>query len=122
MKCRLIRDMACDPCQEFPDGIKPRGSEIEHADAWRLVRRGVAEPADSECARKANMSQESLEQAAYAYERADRGIIPEDFAAYDAGIMDGYNSDGSWIPGPNYDKWQREEQRKTSKLILPEDE
>lgn len=122
MKCRLIRDMACDPCAAFPDGIKPEGTLIDHTDAWRLVRRGVAEPADVECRDKADMTREAFERAAYAYERTNRGIHPEDFDAYDSGLMDGYKADGSWIPGPNYAEHQRREQRKTSKLILPEDE
>lgn len=122
MKCRLIRDMTCDACEEFPDGIKPEGTVIDHTDAWRLVRRGVAEPEDAECAIKSCMTPEALERAAYAYERADRGIHPEDFDAYDKGLMDGYNPDGSFIPGPNFAEHQKREQRKNSNLILPEDE
>lgn len=122
MKCRLVRDMACDPCDEFPDGIKPEGTVIDHPQAFWLVKMGVAQPEDVECANKANITKEQFERAEYAYERADRGIHPDDFRAYDAGLMDGYDAEGKWIPGENYAEHQRREARKHSKLVLPEDE
>lgn len=106
MKCRLLRDMDCVPNDEFPDGVKPQGTVIDHPDAWKLVRMGVASPADYECSEKADMSTTQIERAAKAYERLAAGIHPEDFSAFDAGYMTGYEQDGSWIPGPNYAEYR----------------
>lgn len=122
MQCRLVRDMACDPSPEFPNGIKCAGTVIDHCQAFWLVKMGIAESVDDECRTAAAMSQDAFANAQYAYERADRGIQPEDFVAYDAGIMDGYDAQGNWIPGENYAEWRRKEDRKISQLILPEDE
>ena len=102
MRATLIRDMVCPPDPAFPDGIKPSGTTIDHAEAYRLVQMGVAEAADRECARAAGVTPEQFEAAKVAYERMSRGIHPDDFDAYAAGLMVGYNPDGSWIPGPNY--------------------
>ena len=34
-----------------------------------------------------------------------QGIAPEDYQAYRAGAMVGYDGDGNWIPGPHFDAW-----------------
>jgi hypothetical protein len=86
--------------------MKPSGTLIRHPDAWRLVQMGVAEPADDECDAKAGMTANDQIRARHAYERLSLGIHPEDFAAFDAGHMRGYNRDGSWIPGPNYAEYK----------------
>ena len=110
MKARLLRDMTCNPTAEFPNrrtfgrvptGIKPAGTVLEDPRAFRLVQMGVAEPADEECAMRANRTPEQMAAAAHAYTRTAAGIHPEDFVKYDAGEIVGYNSDGSYIPGPN---------------------
>lgn len=92
----------------------PVGTEIEHPDAYMLVRQGVALPADEECEKAADRTAEQLAAAQYAYERLSRGVIPDDFAAYDRGEMVGYNPDGSWRPGPAY--------RGEGNIVLPDDE
>jgi len=104
VKCRLIRERTCEPSDQFPDGIQPVGAIIDHPQAFWLVRMGVAESADAECRERANRSPEQCAKAQKAYERLEAGIHPDDFAAYDAGLMRGYNSDGSWIPGPAYEE------------------
>lgn len=106
MICRLVRDMQCRPCDEFPKGVKPAGTTIAHPDSWKLVRMGVAEPHDAECERAAAMTECDQVRARAAYERLELGIHPEDFQAFDAGYMRGYNRDGSWIPGPNYAEYK----------------
>ena len=103
-----ILGCACDACghgsqgcADFPDGKKPVGTVIDHPDAYRLVRMGVAVPEDEECAQAAGMNDEQIKAAIYAGKRTALGIAPEDFPAYDQGEMVGYNKDGSFVPGPN---------------------
>jgi hypothetical protein len=80
----------------------PAGHVIDHVDAWRLVRQGVAVPADDECEKAANMTPAQHAAARRAYERVSRGIAPEDYDAFDRGEMIGYDERGHWIPGPTY--------------------
>lgn len=44
-----------------------------------------------------------------AAERLSRGIHPDDFEAYAAGKMIGYRPNGEWIPGPNWQPPQPED-------------
>lgn len=122
MKCRLLRDMACDKHPKFPTGIRKAGSVINHPDAYQLVRMGVAQAEDEECAAKVGMTPEELAEAAKAYERVSRGIHPDDYAAYDAGKMIGYNPDGSWKPGPNYVPGDEDGEDLDDEDELPDDE
>lgn len=100
MKCRLLRTMSCQP-RINPSGTAPAGTVIDDPGCFVLVRQGVAEPADEECAVKAGMTPERFAAAQKAYERTEKGIRPEDFAAFDAGEMVGYDDQGNPIPGPN---------------------
>lgn len=90
MKCRLLRDMpqrnpvysaaarSSAAAARLPYDV-PRtvtavaGTEIEHPDAWRLVRLGVAEPADDDCRSAADVSPEELVRRAARYERLNSG-------------------------------------------------
>jgi len=110
------------PTAEFPDGVKPKGTLIEHRQAALLVKMGVAEPADEECRRAAGMTPERTAAAAHAYDRTEKGIAPEDFEAYEEGLMVGYNPDGSWKAGPNYEEAAWEERKRNSPLTIIEDE
>lgn len=105
MKAKLLYDCDVDwrhpSAAEFPDGIKPAGTIIDHPDAFGLVYQGIAEPADEECARRVNMTEAEWKKAVRHYARLRAGIHPDDFDAWDKGLMTGYNPDGSWIPGPN---------------------
>lgn len=71
-----------------------RGHVIHHWDAHKLVRQGVAVPNDKDCARRVGMSDDALEKVQKSYERAARGIDPDDWGAYERGEMDGYNEHG----------------------------
>lgn len=119
MKCRLIRDdlRAARSAPDDAEGIEVRnvlrngsiqpvrfyrkGAVIEHPDAYKLVRQGVAESADAECELKTARSPEQLAAAQYAYERQSRGILPEDFGRYDRGEILRMRPDGTYEPGPN---------------------
>lgn len=101
MKAKLLHDMPCAvPELDFPDGIKPAGTVIDHPDAYKLVQIGCAEPADEECQRRHGRTPEQLAAARHAYRRVSAGIAPEDYEAFDEGIMAGYTPEGEWIPGP----------------------
>jgi len=114
MKCRLLLDMNCTPDAEWPSGIKPAGTVIDHPDAFRLVQIGCAESADTECDVATQRTPEQLARARYAYVRVSRGIHPDDYEAYDAGVMTGYRPDGSFEPGPNYVEEDDEESEEES--------
>jgi hypothetical protein len=121
MKCKLIRD-DMEVSTGMPDWFVAenavsktvmrnsrmtsvmfwkRGTVMTHPQAHYLVRQGCAVPGDDECAERCNMTPEMLAAAQQAYERVVHGIAPEDFAAFDAGIMSGYDDDGNPKPGPN---------------------
>lgn len=118
MKAKLLRPLVGEPPDSpevqarvvFPEPPKqdgrgawvwPAGTEIEHWQAFRLVQQGVAVAVDDECRQAANRTKQQLATAQHAYERLSKGIHPEDFDKYDRGEIAGYNPDGSYIPGPN---------------------
>ena len=106
MKAKLIREMDrldhehLDANGKPPVKKVPVGTIIDHPDAFLLVRQGCAVSADEECQQKVGMTADRLAAAQYAYKRTAAGINPEDFDAYDAGLLVGYKPDGSWMPGP----------------------
>lgn len=114
MKAKLIRDMpklvrktrnGKTVLLRVPAGHK-LGEVIEEPNVYLLVRQGVAEPADEECRKAANMTPAAFAAAKKAYEKTSKGIHPEDYDAFERGLMRGYKPDGkkddSWIPGPSW--------------------
>lgn len=95
---------------------------VDHPDAYKLVRLGVAVPADDECKAKADPTPEQQEKALFLYNRTAAGIIPEDFQAYADGLLLGYNPDGTWIKGPNFDEAEWQQRKKDSPITIIEDE
>lgn len=104
MKCRLLVELTTDRSAQFPDGKMPPGTVLDHPKAFWHVRLGTAEAADKECELKANRTPEQLAAARAAYPKVAAGIAPEDYPAFDAGLMTGYNPDGSFKPGPNVEE------------------
>ena len=84
----------------------PAGTEISDPECYKLVRMGMAEPSDDECRERCGMTQEQIATAAFAQEKVSKGIHPDDYNAYDRGEMVGYNPDGTFIRGPNWDQYQ----------------
>ena len=78
------------------------GAVIECPDAFMAVRLGWAIPADEGCALRANRNPEQQAEAQKAYERVSRGIHPDDYDLFDAGIIEGYDAKGEFIPGKNW--------------------
>lgn len=124
MKCRFVRDVDVDvttlPASErellsFRPSGKGRppvpyfakGVERETAAAAEHCLNGIAEPADDECAAAVGLTSEQLKVLQVKYERVAAGIHPDDFPLYDAGVIVGYNPDGSYKPGPQWDAYQK---------------
>jgi len=110
MKARMIVEAKCmcktcrtgsGGCREFPDRKIPVGTVKDGPDVWKLVRMGMAEPADDECEKAANMTPLKMARAQHAQRRTAAGIVPEDYEIYDAGEISGYYPDGSNKPGPH---------------------
>lgn len=110
MKCKLLHAMSHTPDAADVRKLFPAGEVIEHADAYRLVQIGCAEPADEECAARHGMTEAELAHARHAYVRTAKGIWPDDYEAFDAGIMTGYDPEGNPVPGPNYVEPEDEEE------------
>lgn len=116
MKAKLIRDLKAAPSAEQDtrmeerDGVRwwPEGTVLEDARAFRLVQQGVAEPADEECEEAAAMTPAMMAAAQAAQDRIH--IHPDDFEAFEAGKMIGYDEDGEWIPGPNFEEGDDEDE------------
>ena len=122
MKARLLVALNGDPTAQFPDATRPVGTVIDHPDAYKLVRRGCADPADEECRIAADMTPEQLRKAQEHYPIVHAGVIPEDYDAWRRGYMRGYNPDGSWKPGPNWDEYVGEEHAQRAEdagIVLP---
>lgn len=79
----------------------PVGTLIDDPRCYELVLNGIADPADDECQAMDPRSPEQKEATQKALKRLQLGIHPDDFAAYEAGEMVGYDKDGKSIPGPN---------------------
>jgi hypothetical protein len=112
MKCKLKKEMEIHephaPQELIAQCVRrgkflfaPAGTIIGDPQCWRLVLMAVADPEDEECAAKTQRTPEQVAAAEKAAKRLERRIDPEDFAAFDAGEIIGYNADGSKIPGPN---------------------
>lgn len=122
MKCKLSKDLVAVHPEDYPpDGIQRAGTILELPEAYKWVRHGVADPADEECRVAAGMSDPEIALAKMRQRRTSAGIDSEDFEAFDTGVMVGYNPDGTWKPGPNFEDAAWEQRKKDSPLIL-EDE
>lgn len=84
-------------------------SVIEDPNAHLWVRQGIAIAVDEECSVACAKSEEQLKEARNAYQRLQDRIAPEDYELYEAGYIRGYNPDGSYIPGPNWDKMPKDD-------------
>jgi hypothetical protein len=106
MKAELLRDMGVHPARvkKGESHVKKAGTIIVDPDAWKLVRIGVAKPADKECAERAGVSIEQIEAQGKLYDKI--GIASEDWDAFDQGLMVGYDPNGkknaTWLPGPKF--------------------
>lgn len=82
----------------------PAGTIEEHPKAYMLVRMGTAKPADDECVLAAGMSSREQAAAQRSNEAVRHGIHPDDYQLFFDEKIKGYNEDGSYIKGPNWDE------------------
>lgn len=80
----------------------PVGAIIDDPDCWRIVLMGQADAADDECAAKTGQTPEQRAATLQAAARLAAGILPEDFAKFDAGEILGYDGAGNYVKGPNW--------------------
>lgn len=103
---RLVRDKDRTGKRKLRIEKIPAGTEIEGPKVHLLCLQGMAVPMDKECMRKVNMTDEQIEAATKAYEKIAAGIQPEDYDAFERGLMSGYKPDGkegdTWKPGKNW--------------------
>ncbi len=140
MKCRLLTDTDADVATfpktqshllkdrerpgRTPVKYLPAGAEYEHPMAPDFCRRGMAEPADEECAAAVGMTVDQMKIRQVKYARLAAGIAPEDYALFDAGVISGYEiveGRTAYLPGPNYEAW-RIEKEAAEQTIDEEDE
>lgn len=96
-----------------------KGAILEEPNAHWLVRFGVAIPADESCAIRARMTPEMMEKEQRWQEMVARHIEPEDADLFDAGVIEGVDGNGDFIPGPNWDKLS---EYRSTPSVLTEDE
>lgn len=89
----------------------PAGTVYTSDKAWLWVQHGCAVPVDDACEIKADRTPEQMEVAQQHYQRnyIDK-IDPSDFELYEKGIITGYEMDGSYKHGPNWDQHKQEKQ------------
>lgn len=82
------------------------GAIIDGPLAIQMCRHGQASPLDQECRDAVNLSPEQLAELQLENEMAEKGIRQEDRELYIKGIIDGYDADGKYKPGKNWDAYQ----------------
>lgn len=103
MKAKMTYDGKGSPSHpDYPNATIPFGYVRDAPDAYKLVRAGIAVPADEECRQACRMTQAEIDLAQRNYPAMALGIWPDDREAFFAGKIAGYNADGSYIPGPNW--------------------
>lgn len=90
------------------DYVFPVGTIVEGKDAVRMCIIGVCAPADEECAKAVNMSPAKLKAVQVEYQMNTLGINNKaDRELFKAGVIAGYDSKLDYIPGPNWDAYQK---------------
>lgn len=134
MKCKVCEDRDAIEPEKWPEGyvdpsllpgicesgIIPGGTILDMPAAYKFVQHGIADPADEECRIAASMTDPQITLAKMRQRRVSAGIHPDDYDAYDTGIMVGYNPDGSFKPGPNFAEAEWEQRKEDSPLIIEE--
>ena len=72
-----------------------------------MIFHGVARPSDDEAWKECGLTPEQVEAKIEAYLPMRDAIAPEDRGFYKLGYIAGYNGDGSYKPGPNWDEFQK---------------
>lgn len=104
LKWKFVRDKQGNPRQ---DPYFPAGTIFEGPQAVQLCRTGQATPADDECMEALGLSEFECQKLAVEYEMNTLGVWDKkDRELFKAGVIAGYNEDGTAKPGPNWDSYQ----------------
>jgi hypothetical protein len=85
----------------------PAGAICSDPDAYMLVKMGIADAADDECAVRCQQTEAERAATLHAAARLSAGIDPADFELFDKGYIAGYFKDGSYKPGPNWSEFKQ---------------
>ncbi len=83
----------------------PANTEFEHPEAYKHCRTGTASPGDEECRVAANMTPEQLQAAQRLHRIAAAGILDSDIELFDLEVITGYEMNGEYKKGPNFDTY-----------------
>jgi hypothetical protein len=131
MKARLHLQQFCDVSQVTPElqplvtwipgrttagesvsvAVYAAGTIFEGPIALQLCKTGQAAPADDECAAALGKTPREIDVLRVEYEMNNLGINSKgDRDLYRAGVIVGYNADGSHKPGPKWDEYHQAKQ------------
>jgi len=91
----------------------PKGTVFEGPQALFLVQTGQAKPIDDECKKACGMTEDELAANSVEYEmdaKGIRGVRDRNF--YITGVIIGYDGEGKYIPGPNWNSWHAEKKER----------
>jgi hypothetical protein len=92
--------------EQVPAAYYPRGTVFEGPQALLLCQTGQATPADKECMQALGKTPEECKQLAVEYEMNSLGVFDKkDRDLYRAGVIAGYNEDGTAKHGPNWEAY-----------------
>ena len=90
------------------DAVFPAGTIFDGDDAVRMCRTGQAAPYDEDCAKEVGMSEAKLKSLQIEYKMNTLGINNKnDRELFRAGVIAGYDSKLDYIPGPNWDAYNK---------------
>lgn len=93
----------------------PAGTEYEHPNAAFFCQAGSAAPLDDECREATGLTEEQLEALQRQYKLTAAGILEADVELWDAGVITGYEENGDYIHGPNWDEWMKAHEAEKAK-------
>lgn len=105
------------PSGEYvPAAYYPRGTIFEGPQALLLCQTGQATPVDDECMQALGKTPEECEHLAVEYEMNSLGVFDKkDRELFRAGVIAGYNEDGTAKPGINWESYQEALQQAENK-------
>lgn len=122
MRAKLNLDQYCDLSTVTPELSKlvkyksehgspvayfPAGTEFTGNMALMLCRTGQASPSDKEAMNALGLSETQIASLKLDYEMTAAGVHDKEARElYRAGVIAGYNADGTEKPGPNWEKYQ----------------
>jgi hypothetical protein len=90
----------------------PIGTLLDDPNCYHIVLMGQAEAVDEECLERTNCPPDQLQARLHAAKRLMAGIEQSDYELFDTGVIVGYDADGNYLPGPN---WNESKARGTKK-------